>query len=165
MFWGNVDGVKYDDAEEENVFTTGGMPKLNLDGFGFREGVLKGKWNDSELKNLNELREEGSLYDKRDLEERDERPEHEVSDVEEAIHLNQKESEAINDRVQLEQVSRSEVDVQTRDSKDEEENKTRVGKEGRRRMAPEVQWKSDSSLMDVEDGEEMTWYFFFGGSV
>ncbi|XP_031598185.2 uncharacterized protein si:ch211-67f13.7 [Oreochromis aureus] len=155
--------VKYNDGEEESGTAFGAMTGLDLDEFGFGERVLKGKWNESEVKHLDKLREEGSPYEKEDS---DERSENEVNDVEQAIDLNQKESEMISHRVQLEHSPLPEIDVQPPDSRDEGGNGTHGGKEVEVEekglmMSHEVQWKNDSRLADAEDGEEMTWYFFW----
>lgn len=153
--------VKYnDDGEEESGTAFGAMTGLNLDDFGFGERALKGKWNESEVKRLDKLREEESPYEKKDS---DERSENEVYDVEQANDLNQKESERIS---HLEQSPLSKIDVQPPDSRDEGGNGTHGGKEVEVEekglmMSHEVQLKNDSRTADAEDGGEMTWYFFW----
>lgn len=152
--------VKYNDGEEESGTAFGAMTGLNLDEFGFGERVLKGKWNESEVKRLDKLGEEGSPYEKKDS---DKRSENEVYDVEQANDLNQKESEMIS---HLEQSPLSKIDIQPPDSRDEEGNGTHGGKEVEvdekgLMTTHEVQLKNDSRIADAEDGGEMTWYFFW----
>ncbi|XP_070776799.1 zona pellucida sperm-binding protein 3-like [Enoplosus armatus] len=156
--------------EEESVLSV--MAEPELDELGFRERVLEEEKKESEVKDLNQPEEDGSGHRVQERFSESEEEEEEgfegkddISDVQQAIHSNQKEGEVLRHWVQLEQMLPSEVSRQRElrplVSEGEEENRKHTGRdeEGDRMMASEVKWKSDDGLTDLVDDREMTWYF------
>ncbi|KAK2826231.1 hypothetical protein Q5P01_020445 [Channa striata] len=157
--WESTPAVKYEDGAEKHDFmedvlgeaeesrvTLGVMTGPDIDKLGFRDRVLVNEQRASKF-GINQFGEDGLES------ERLKGWEGEISDAE-VIHLNQKNREVYNQRVQSELRQASPL----QDSKDQEENITyTVGGEGDER-APEVGWKNDD-LARVADDREMTWYF------
>ncbi|XP_023258530.1 zona pellucida sperm-binding protein 3-like [Seriola lalandi dorsalis] len=184
--WESADVVKYDDdyEEEEEDYTEKELEEdeaesrvilevmtddREFEELVFRHGVLVEKRKEVEVNDLNEFGVDGSGYElEEDFfegEEEEERPEgreDEISDAQQAIHLNQKEGEVLRHWAQLEQLKVSlQREVQPLDSEGEEGNRkyTDGGEEDERTRAYEVEWKRDDGLADVAVHREMTWYF------
>ncbi|XP_044079910.1 zona pellucida sperm-binding protein 3 [Siniperca chuatsi] len=186
--WESADVVKYDDAdEEEQVYTDdeeeeeeldeegsgvilGVIAEPDLDELGFRERVLVEE-KQSEVTDSDQFKEDQSRYTVQEhfteSEKEEERFEgrDEISEVQQAIHLNQKEGKVLRHWVQLGPMLPSEVslqgELQPLVSEGEEENRKHTGssEEVDRMIASEVEWKKDDGLADLVDDKEMTWYF------
>lgn len=180
--WESADVVKNDDDEEqvhtaeeeeeeeqleedeESGVILGAMTEPDLDDFGFR--VLVEEKEEAEVEDSKQLEEDGSgntvqeRFSESEEEEGSE-GEDDISDVQQASHLNQKEG-VLRHWMQLERMLPSEVRIQGElqpVSEGEQENRKHTGRgeEDDRMITSEVEWKNDDSL--PVDDREMTWYF------
>nr|XP_046268202.1 zona pellucida sperm-binding protein 3 [Scatophagus argus] len=167
--WGSVDIIKHDDDDndaedeeelEEDEKESGVnlivMTEPDLGELGFKERDLMEEKNESEVRESNQFEEDGSGYfveeDFSESEEGLEGREDEISDVQQVIHLDQKEGEMLPSAASLQRALQPLVP-------EGEENwkHTGRGEEDERMIASEVEWKDEDK--DLVNDREMTWYF------
>lgn len=146
------DGEEEQEEEEPNGVIVRVMTDPDLEELSFREGILAGEKNESELRASDQSKQDWSGH----LAEEDfsvgEEEDDEISDAQQVIHLKRREDE---DSLQRE--------FQPLESEGEEENgeHTGGGEEEDRMSASEVGQKNDDDDDDddVVYDREMTWYF------
>uniref|UniRef100_UPI0037E88FA1 uncharacterized protein n=1 Tax=Semicossyphus pulcher TaxID=241346 RepID=UPI0037E88FA1 len=178
--WEGVDVVEFEneeeeeEEEEEQLEEEGGIimgetAESDLDDLGLRARILVEEKRESEVNNSNLFEDEGSGYlvqvDFSESENKEgfEGREDEISDVQQTIHLHEKEAEVLHPWMEVEQTLPSEVSLeqelqQPPVSEREEGNRKHTGREEEegRMKASEVEWKNDDGLID---DREQTWYF------
>ncbi|XP_067336217.1 zona pellucida sperm-binding protein 3-like isoform X2 [Channa argus] len=159
--WESAYEVKYDGKreqgymeemlgeDEESRVTIGAMTGTDFDKLGFKDGVLVEEQKASEV-STNQFGEDVLESKGKEMSNG---WEGEISDAG-VMHLNQKNSEGFNQRVQSENLKPS----QLHDSKREEERSKYTVRREEDERASEMEWKNDD-LASVAEEREMTWYF------
>lgn len=180
--WESADEVQYDDEEQvyteeeeqqqqldekERGVVLGVKAEPDLDELSFRERVLVEEEKEkSEVNDSNLSKEDGSGYllhkHFSESEDGEEFEDDEISDVQQATHLNHKEGEVLRHWAELEQMFPSEVSVQREleplVTEGEEKNSKHTSSDALAdwMVASDVE-RNEDSLADLD--KEMTWYF------
>ncbi|XP_045918976.1 zona pellucida sperm-binding protein 3 [Micropterus dolomieu] len=180
--WESADEVQYDDEEQvyteeeeqqqqldekERGVVLGVKAEPDLDELSFRERVLVEEEKEkSEVNDSNLSKEDGSGYllhkHFSESEDGEEFEDDEISDVQQATHLNHKEGEVLRHWAELEQMFPSEVGVQREleplVTEGEEKNSKHTSSSALAdwMVASDVE-RNEDSLADLD--KEMTWYF------
>ena len=173
--WGSEDVVMYDEDEEEQDNTAAAaaaddddgeeeqeeepngvivrvMTEPDLEELSFRERILAGEKNESELRASDQFEQDWSGHFAEEDFSVGEEEDDEISDAQQVIHLKRREGEESLQREFQPPVSEGE---------EEHGEHTGGGEEGDRMIASEVEQKNDNDDDDddVVYDREMTWYF------